>query len=184
MDSKFYEFVDKVIKIEGGYVNDPKDSGGETIWGITVAVARAFGYQGPMQHMTQKQAEEIYKARFWDSMRLDDIAAVSPQIALELFDSGVNVGTDRAARWFQTCLNAFNQEGSWYRDLTVDGRIGPMTLAAFRDYMARRRSQRGELVMLRALNALQGHFYIDLSQRRQKDERFVYGWILNRVEIA
>lgn len=182
--SKFYEFVNKVIKIEGGYVNDPKDSGGETNWGITIAVARAFGYTGPMRDMTRQQAAEIYKARFWDSMRLDDVAAISPQIALELFDSGVNVGTQRAGEWFQTCLNAFNQEGSWYRDITVDGRIGPMTIAAFRDYMTRRVRNHGERVMLRALNALQGAFYIDLSQRRQKDERFVYGWILNRVEIA
>lgn len=182
--SRFYEFVDKVIEIEGGYVNDPKDSGGETNWGITVAVARAFGYTGPMRDMTREQALEIYKARFWDSMRLDDVAAISPQIALELFDSGVNVGTGRAAQWFQTSLNAFNQEGTWYRDTAVDGRIGPMTLAAFREYMTRRARMQGELVMLRALNALQGHFYIDLSQRRQKDERFVYGWILNRVKIA
>lgn len=182
--SRFYEFVDKVIKIEGGYVNDPKDSGGETNWGITIAVARAFGYTGPMRDMTREQATEIYKARFWDSLRLDDVAAISPQIALEIFDSGVNVGTHRAGQWFQTCLNAFNQEGSWYRDLTVDGRVGPMTLAAFRDYMTRRRGQRGELVLLRALNALQGHFYVNLSQERQKDEAFVYGWILNRVEIA
>lgn len=182
--SKFYEFVNKVIKIEGGYVNDPKDSGGETNWGITVAVARAFGYTGPMRDMTRQQAAEIYKARFWDSMRLDDVAAISPQIALELFDSGVNVGTGRAAQWFQTSLNAFNQEGTWYRDIAVDGRIGPMTLAAFREYMTRRARMQGERVMLRALNALQCHFYVDLSQRCQKDERFVYGWILNRVEIA
>ena len=182
--SKFYEFVNKVIKIEGGYVNDPKDSGGETNWGITIAVARAFGYTGPMRDMTRQQASEIYKARFWDSMRLDDVAAISPQIALELFDSGVNVGTQRAGEWFQTCLNAFNQEGAWYRDIAVDGRIGPMTLSAFREYMTRRARMQGERVMLRALNALQGGFYIDLSQRRQKDERFVYGWILNRVEIA
>lgn len=182
--SKFYEFVNKVIKIEGGYANDPNDSGGETNWGITVAVARAFGYTGPMRDMTRQQASEIYKARFWDSMRLDDVAAISPQIALELFDSGVNVGTGRAAQWFQTSLNAFNQEGTWYRDIAVDGRIGPMTLAAFREYMTRRARMQGERVMLRALNALQGHFYVDLSQRRQKDESFVYGWILNRVEIA
>jgi lysozyme family protein len=182
--SKFYEFVGKVLKVEGGYVNDHKDSGGETNWGVTIAVARAFGYQGAMRDMTREQALEIYKARFWDSMRLDSIAAISPQIAYELFDSGVNVGTQRAGEWFQTCLNAFNQEGTWYKDITVDGRIGPMTIAAFRDYMARRARMQGERVMLRALNALQGEFYIDLSQRRQKDERFVYGWILNRVEIA
>ena len=38
--------------------------------------------------------------------------------------------------------------------------------------------------MIWSLLAMQGRCYIDLSQRRQKDERFVYGWILNRVEIA
>ncbi len=40
------------------------------------------------------------------------------------------------------------------------------------------------MVPLRALNALQGAFYVELAERRAKDEAFVYGWLLNRVEIA
>ena len=42
-------FLDDLIKREGGYVNNPNDKGGETCWGITVAVARANGYAGPMR---------------------------------------------------------------------------------------------------------------------------------------
>ena len=39
----------------------------------------------------------------------------------------------------------------------------------------------GEVVLVRALNSLQGAFYVELAEKRQKDEAFVYGWLLNRV---
>lgn len=35
------KIINEIIRVEGGYVNDPRDSGGETNFGITVAVARA-----------------------------------------------------------------------------------------------------------------------------------------------
>jgi len=35
--------------------------------------------------------------------------------------------------------------------------------------------------MVLALNCLQGAFYVELAEKREKDERFVYGWLLNRV---
>ena len=38
--------------------------------------------------------------------------------------------------------------------------------------------------MLKALNALQGERYIDLAEKRQANESFVYGWLRTRVEIA
>ena len=38
------KIINEIIGVEGGYVNDPSDSGGETNFGITVAVARQFGY--------------------------------------------------------------------------------------------------------------------------------------------
>lgn len=174
--------IEKVLGHEGGYVNDPKDSGGETNWGITIAVARAYGFTGPMRAMTREQAKAIYLAKFWHSQRLDQIADISFAVAFEIFDTGVNQGEAAGAKYFQRALNVLNKNGSMYPDTEVDGRIGAMTVAAFKEY-ARQRGTEGSTVMLRALNALQGAFYIALAEQRAKDEAFVYGWLNNRVSI-
>lgn len=176
----FEKCIESVLAHEGGYVNDPRDSGGETNWGVTVAVARAFGYTGLMRDMTREQAKAIYKARFWDTMLLDDVARLSPAIAAELFDTGVNQGVGRAGEYLQRALNVLNNGGTMYRDIAVDGRVGRITVACLAEYLARR-GQRGESVMLRALNGLQAAFYITLAEQRAKDEAFVFGWLSNRV---
>ena len=51
--------IDAILRAEGGYVNDPQDKGGETNYGITVAVARANGYTGPMRDLTVAVARDI-----------------------------------------------------------------------------------------------------------------------------
>lgn len=174
--------VESVLGHEGGYANDPADSGGETNWGITARVARAYGYTGRMVDMTREQAKGIYLARFWHTQRLDEVAAVSYPIALEVFDTGVNLGETAGATILQRVLNVFNQGATWYPDTTVDGRIGPMTIAALSEY-ARRRGEPGLKVLLMAMNCLQGAFYVGLAEKREKDERFVYGWLANRVRV-
>lgn len=180
MSTHAQDAIEKVLGDEGGYVNDPRDSGGETNWGITVAVARAYGYTGPMRTMTRDQAKAIYLQKYWHSQRLDQIADLAPSVAFEIFDTGVNQGETVGAKYFQRALNVLNKNGAMYSDVSADGRIGPMTVAAFKEYMQQRGSK-GAVVMLRALNALQGEFYISLAEQRPKDEAFVYGWLLNRV---
>lgn len=176
----FEDAIAKLSQIEGGYTNDPADSGGPTNFGITEATARAFGYEGDMQSMPRDVATWIYRKRYWDALSLDPISLLAPDVAAELFDSAVNCGPDVAGKWLQRSLNVLNQGGTAYPDMAVDGRIGPMTVAAFRAfYMAR--DGDGIKVLLRALNALQGAFYIGLAESRPKDERFVFGWFLQRV---
>lgn len=179
----FNSAYDAVLGKEAGYSDDPRDSGGPTKYGITEAVARAFGYVGPMNLLSPNQAKAIYRGRYWDALQLDQVASLAPAVAGELFDTAVNLGTDQAATFLQRALNVLNKEGSWYPDVKADGRIGPMTLASLREF-SRRRGAEGQVVLLRALNALQGAFYVELAERRAKDEAFVYGWLLNRVEIA
>lgn len=174
--------IELVLGHEGGYVNDPKDSGGETNWGITVAVARAYGYVGPMKAMTREQAKAVYLSKFWHSQRLDQIADIDFNVAFEIFDTGVNQGEGAGAKYFQRALNALNKNGTMYPDTEVDGRIGAMTVAAFKEYAYQRKAE-GITVLLRAMNALQGAFYIGLAEQRAKDEAFVYGWLKNRVSI-
>jgi lysozyme family protein len=90
------------------------------------------------------------------------------------------MGVGRAAEFLQRSLNALNSGGTLFADLTVDRDIGPSTMRALSAYM-QHRGALGELVLHRALNSLQGAFYIELVERRQKDEAFIYGWLLNRV---
>jgi lysozyme family protein len=164
---------------EGGYVDDSEDSGGETNHGITKEVAREQGYDGPMRELTPQRAERIAKREYWDVMLLDEIASVSTVIASEMFDTGFNTGPVRAVGFLQRSLNALNRQEKDYDDMLVDGKMGPRTLAALTVFCARRRF--GVKVLNRALNGLQLEFYMSLTERRQKDERFLYGWILNRV---
>jgi lysozyme family protein len=173
------KIIDQIIFVEGGFVDDPDDSGGATNYGITEAVARAYGFAGDMRDMPRGVAFDIYVARYWDAVRADDLLALSEAVASEVVDTGVNMGTGRASKILQRALNVLNVGGSLYPDLVVDGAIGPMTIQALREYLA----ERNELVLCRALNCLQGAYYIELAERREKDEKFVYGWLKNRVVL-
>lgn len=172
--------LEGVIKREGGYSNHPDDRGGPTMWGITEAVARDWGYTGDMRLMPRQIAFDIYMARYYFEPRFDAVNAYSTQLAEELVDTGVNMGVDAASRFLQRALNAFNQQGKLYADLKVDGQIGPVTLVALRAYVERRGAE-GLVVLHRTLNCLQGARYIELAEMRSANESFVYGWIKDRV---
>ncbi len=180
--SAFDEAFAEVLSVEGGYSDHQDDRGGKTNWGITEAVARANGYTGDMKDLTQTQARAIYKAQYWDTLRLDDVAALSWAVSVELFDTGVNMGVAVAGKFLQRALNALNRKGQDFPDLTVDGVVGPMTVANLRAYMSRRGAE-GQKVLLRALNALQGTRYIEIAEGRPDNESFVYGWFAQRVEL-
>jgi lysozyme family protein len=173
--------IDELIEREGGFVNHPADKGGPTCFGITEAVARANGYAGPMRLLPREEAAAIYRRLYWLRPRFDEIAARSPRLAAELFDSGVNMGPAVAATFMQRALTALNRCGKDYPDLVPDGRIGPMTLYALDAFLAARGKSRGETVLLRALEALQGERYLRLAERRPANEAFLYGWLANRI---
>ena len=172
----------RVLGIEGGFGNDQKDSGGATKYGITEVVARNFGYKGDMRDMPVEFARGVYRKAYWDLLSLDAVDRLSYPVAEELFDIAVNCGPGVAAKFLQRSLNVLNREQKDYADLIPDGSIGNRTIEALGAFTAKR-GTRGITVLLRALNALQGAHYVTLSERRQKDEAFIYGWLLNRVVI-
>lgn len=173
--------IDDVLRAEGGYVNNPNDPGGETMYGITVATARANGYTGAMKDLPKEVARQIYYKRYVVEPGFDKLLDKAPYVAAELVDSGVNLGPAWPAKWLQIALNAFNDGGTLYPDLVVDGKLGPATYAAFDAYMRRRKRDDGERVMVVALNCLQGARYLELCQTNRKLEEFEYGWLRNRV---
>lgn len=169
-----------LILREGGYSNDPHDSGGETMYGVTVAVARAYGYEGPMNMMPRGVAVDIYTRRYWAEIGLDKLLPLSGRVAEECLDTAVNMGTSWPGKFLQRALNALNKGASLYPDMTVDGRIGPMTVDALRRFLTARGTD-GETVMLRMLNAQQGVRYLEIAEAAPKNEDFEFGWWLNRV---
>lgn len=176
----FDRALQHTLGIEGGFSDDAADSGGATRWGITEVVAREFGYKGEMSALPLEFAKGVYRQKYWDLLHLDLVAALSEQVASELFDTAVNTGVSFAAKSIQRILNVMNREASDYQDIEVDGLIGPSTLRSLRLFLALR-GIAGSRVLFSALNSLQGAFYIELAERRSKDEKFVYGWFNQRV---
>lgn len=176
------QIIEGIVGREGGFTDNPKDKGGPTRWGITQAVARQYGYTGDMRTLPREVAKAIYLELYYVGPKFDQVHALSPRIAEELTDTGVNMGQAVAAKFLQRALNAFNREASIYPDITVDGQLGIRSLAALRAYLEHRGAE-GEEVMLKALNCLQGERYIGLAEGRPANEEFVYGWIRTRVEL-
>jgi len=175
------KIISEVIGIEGGYVNDASDSGGATRWGITKRTARRYGYTGKMRYLPREVAIDIYRRGYWDKIRGDDILHYAgSNVAAEVFEQAVNMGVTRASRNLQRILNVLNNRGKLYRDLRVDGQIGNATIVALKAYTAKR-VRRGVKVLWKLLNSLQGAFYVELAENREKDEKFMYGWAANRV---
>ena len=181
MSDLFDELGKHLLGKEGGYVNHPDDRGGETNWGITVGVARANGYGGSMRDMTRDQALSIYRREYWEKPGFALVATVSPRIAQELFDTGVNMGQGVPAKWFQRILNVLNRQGADYADIAADGQIGPATMRAFTALIAKRGKDDAINVVLRGLNGLQAARYIELAENRAANESFAFGWLAQRV---
>ncbi|MFQ9694282.1 MAG: glycoside hydrolase family 108 protein [Klebsiella michiganensis] len=174
------QIIEGILGKEGGYVNNPNDKGGPTRWGITQTTARAYGYSGDMKALPRDTAKAIYRSQYWTEPKFDRIAELSPVIAQELCDTGVNMGPSVASKFFQRWLTALNMRGKLYPDLIPDGAIGPRTITALKGYLSVR-GKEGEQVLLRALNCSQGARYLELAEGREANEDFLYGWVKERV---
>lgn len=167
----FDEILAGVLANEGGYVFDPNDAGGETNFGITKAVARANGYTGAMKDLPRAMAIEIYRAKYIIAPGFGLVGNLSMPIAAEMVDTGVNMGPSIAGRFLQRALNGLGDAL-----LTVDGNVGPATLAALKAFLAKR-GKEGEKRLLALLNAEQGVRYLELAEGRSQNRTFLYGWL-------
>lgn len=174
------ELIDSLIAREGGFIDHPADKGGPTRWGITQAVARQHGYMGPMENFPRNLATLIYEKQYWQAPRFDKVAQIAPKLAEELFDTSVNMGPRRAIGFLQRALNALNRNGADYPDITVDRTIGTDTLHALEAFLAKR-GLPAEGVLTKAIDALQGAYYVHLAEVDPAQEAFLYGWFMSRI---
>lgn len=187
MTDKITDMIDALISREGNYSNNPNDPGGETMFGITVGVARTCGYTGPMKDMPRQSAIDIYYQKYWVKPGFYKINGMLPKVAEEMFDTGVNMGVDGELpqKWLQRSLNLCNRRGQDYPDVTVDGDIGPATLDALRELIAKRTPYGAEQLLLKNLNGFQWERYRDITEAitNSPQEEFFCGWIANRIGV-
>jgi lysozyme family protein len=167
--------IGDLITREGGYVNNPADQGGETCWGITGSVARAYGYQGPMMMLPLATASDIYLQRYWLGPRFDQLDAISDALALKLFDIGVNQGQATGVRYLQRALNVLSDQGTHYPVLATDGGIGKLTLNALSLFLTQRAPD-GESVLVAMVRAQQCVDYMQIAEVSPSQQQFEWGW--------
>lgn len=120
MDRNFQRALSLVLKSEGGFVNDPRDPGGATNKGVTLATFRAYvdpkGTVADLKKISDAQVATVYRRQYWDAVHG---AELPDGVDYAVFDFAVNSGPDRAKKYLQAVLG-----------VAQDGRIGPETIAA------------------------------------------------------
>jgi lysozyme family protein len=110
----FDDCIKKLLVHEGDFSDHEADPGGKTRYGVTEAVAREVGYRGDMRELPLDLAKRIYRERYWNAVRADELPAA---IRYAMFDAAVNSGPRQAIIWLQRALG-----------VTADGVLGPVTL--------------------------------------------------------
>ncbi len=121
MQSNYNKCLETILHHEGGYVNHPKDPGGETNLGVTKRVYLEHGGTKDMKDLLVEDVAPIYKKGYWDKMKGDELPN---GLDLCVFDFGVNAGPGRSAKYLQTMIGT-----------VADGGIGPNTLKKLGEYV-------------------------------------------------
>ena len=157
-DERFLRFLKKLIKYEGGYVNDPDDPGGETKYGIS---KRSYP-RLDIKNLTEDQAAEIYHRDYYLPLNIQSF--VDDRIAWQVFDFGVNAGVARSARMVQRLVGAY-----------PDGKIGPTTIALVNRY-------KGEFPLHILFMSARIRHYLDLTEKNIRNMKYLRGWLLRALE--
>ena len=156
-----------VLKSEGGYVNHPKDPGGETKYGI----AKKFFPNEDIKNLTLARARELYKIHYWEPMHLEGIN--DDGLVLHIFDFGVNAGREESVKMIQGIVGA----------VPIDGLCGPITKERINSFTPIEKILDGRSVVFSALDLFKEgrkHYYTDLANRKPELSVFLQGW-LNRI---
>jgi lysozyme family protein len=120
MNRNFRRSLAHVLKHEGGFVNHPKDPGGATNKGITIATFRRYinphGTVRDLRAITDAEVAKVYKEQYWDAVAGD---LLPDGVDFAVFDFAVNSGPSRAIRHLQAAAG-----------VEADGKLGQLTLSA------------------------------------------------------
>ena len=158
--AKYEKLIPTVLKFEGGFANHPSDPGGATNSGVTLSTFRSvYGKDKTVQelkNMTMEQWEYIFKTRFWDRWKADDIdnQAIANLLVDWLWASGVY-----GIKYPQEVLG-----------VKTDGIVGLKTLAAINYYPNKKE------LFDKLWNRRKKHFE-DIVRNRPKSKVFLKGWL-------
>ncbi len=176
---RFDEFLDHLLRAEGGWSDDPVDPGGATNMGVTLktftAVAQRLLDVEPtrenLRKLTRDQAGKIYRELYWDRLGVDRLGERREDavLAIAYADFFVNAGA-HAVRTMQRCLNDAHPAA---KPIAVDGVPGPGTLGVL--------CQCDRHDLYRRLREARIAYYRELADRRPELGKFLNGW-LRRVD--
>jgi len=156
-DERFRQAVEVVLRNEGGYVNDPRDPGGETKYGIS---KRSYPNLD-IANLTREDAIAIYYRDWWQRYGYDRLQ--DDAVATKLLDMAVNMGPATAHRLLQEALVFLGH------DIAVDGILGPQTIGAANKADPKR--------LLQVLRWLAAHHYYRIAAQRPQSRAFLVGWL-------
>jgi len=168
--SRYEECLAFILKEEGGYANNKADRGGPTNRGITQRKYDEWQERHglPLQdirRITHSEVEAIYRGAFWNQC---DCPNLHIPIDLVVFDSAVQHGPGRAAKWLQHVVGA-----------AVDGVIGFKTLYAVNDNVMRGRIK----TIVSDYLDLRSAFYSGIIARDPTQKIFERGWRSRMVRL-
>jgi lysozyme family protein len=183
--------LQRTLKYEGGYVDDPNDPGGETYCGISRRAHPDWNgwkridvykqspiFPGVLENDAALKGwrRDFYRDEYWSLIAGDKVLAQS--VAEELFDTAVHMGPKRAVRFLQTALNVLNRDEKLYPNMKVDGKLGPKTLATLETYQG----IEPPAFLVKLLVIQRGAFYVAAVKKREESEAYLRGW-LRRVKV-
>lgn len=174
--------IPEVIWREGGYkyTNNKNDRGGATYAGMTQKTATGLGYKGDISKATDDEIIELYHRGFWLHCKCDEIAQVSEQLAVWVFDFAVNSSPAAAIAPLQGLLNSLNDRERLYADFEPAANVGPKTLAALRAYAKARDIK----VLAYSYNGLRIAFLYNIARADKSQEANIYGWLHRVINLT
>lgn len=168
---------EKTMGNEGlGLLSDDKqDRGGQTYSGISRVYWPSWeGWPlvdewirtGENNPLLPDMVRNFYRVNFWDRIQGDKLSEISPAIAVEMFDSAVNMDVAQAVRFLQ---EGYNVGGGGAMELVVDGKLGPVTLTTIKVYLSSMPGSRStnEEILLNCMNGEQYIFYKNNPQHKR-----------------
>ena len=128
MKSTYDVCLPLLLAHEGGYSNHPSDPGGPTNFGITIFDYRKYVKPGAtaadVRAMTVDEAKRIYRTRYWDAQRCDELPA---GLDYAVFDYGVNSGVGRSVKVLSRLLGFPDRPGAITDSVVVAARAADAT---------------------------------------------------------